>query len=330
MKRAIGIVMKTMPYVLYRALIYGVLCLCVIGYLTLLAVIGGVFGTGAFWALFLVSVGLVAMLGLAGFVGEYVFYQLKAGHVALITEIITEGQLPVGISQMKWARGRVLHYFDAADPRLGPGEILGSVRKVLRAVNRKLFESATALPLPGIECGTRFTEHMVDLSQEYVEEAVIAYAFKAKDRNLPKSAVNAIAVYCQSWKVILGNAVTLTVLSYCFALLAAVMFLVPLGFVAAQVVAPERTIVKFVLFATGVFLGFAAKWALFDPVACASTVLTFLEESDVSPPDPEWEKQVESVSEAFADLKQKADEGAGEAKVKRAAKRPRGRRPDRD
>jgi hypothetical protein len=95
MKRAMEIVRKTSPYVLYRAAIYGALCLGVIVYLLLLAIIGAVFGAGAFWALLVISVALAWLLDVGSFIGEYVFYRQKAGHIALIAEIITEGQLPI-------------------------------------------------------------------------------------------------------------------------------------------------------------------------------------------------------------------------------------------
>ena len=323
LKRAIAVVMRTKPYVLYRALIYGALCLCVIGYLGLLAIIGLVFGSGAFWALLVVSVGLVAMLGVAGFVGDYIFYRLRAGHIALITEIIAEGQLPTGISQMKWARGRVLHYFGSVSPL---PQVLWLVRAIVRAANRTLFDSAAALPVPGIECGTKFSQHLVDFSQGYVEEALIAYVFKSKEDNLFAAAQAGLVAYCQSWKTVLGNAVMLTLWSYCFVLLATVLFLIPLGIVA-WILPAEWTIFKFTLFATGVFLGFAAKWSLYDPVASASTILAFLEESDLTTPEPEWEPKLESACEAFGELKRKAEDQAAGSKTKKPSKRPRTKRP---
>lgn len=304
LERAYRIVLQTWPYILYRAAMYGVLCACVIAYLGMLGMIGAVFGAGAFWVLLIASGLLAILLGLAGFITEFFFYRLRAGHIALITEIIAEGKFPAGISQMKWARGRVLHYFN------GPGmlsEVRQALQKTLRSVNARLFDSTAVLPVPGIEGNIKFAQQAVYASQSYVEESIIAYAFRMRNTNVYQSVKTGIVLYCQCWKVILGNSVTLTLLSYTFALVATVLFLVPLGMLALHA-DPSRTIFKFVLFSSGVFLGFAAKWTIFDPFACAATTLSFLEETDLLTPNPLWEEKIEGVTQEFKDLKQKASD----------------------
>ena len=176
--RAIRIVMQTKPYVLYRAMTYGVLCLCLVAYLGVVAAIGAVFGAGAFWVLSVVSLGLVVVLGATGFVGEYIFYRLRAGHIALITEIITEGHAPVGISQTKWASGRVLHYF--ADADLLP-QIRQAIRSVIRTANRQLFDASQALPVPYIECGAKFGQHLANFSQDYLTLRIVSSRTAGQD-----------------------------------------------------------------------------------------------------------------------------------------------------
>ena len=322
--RAFAMFRQTMPYVLYRMLVYGALCGCVLVYLCLLALIGMVFGSGAFWVLAVLSALFAAVAGISGFVSEYVFYQPRAGHMALITEIIGEGQLPVGISQAKWARGRVVHYFEGM--RLLP-EVRRLVKETLRAVNGTLFDTTPVMPAPGLEGNTKLARQIVRLSQGYVEEAVVAYVFKTRNENVFEGAKMAVLLYCQCWKSVLGQAVTLTLLSYAFALVASVVFLIPLALVGALLIPHDWTVVRFTLFAIGVFLGFTAKWALFDPLACTATVLTFFGETDILALDAEWAKQVESVAPAFVELKQKAAEKAGENVVKKEGRRPRTRRP---
>jgi len=321
-ERALAIVRQTLPYVLYRMLAYGLLCLCVIVYLLLLAVIGVVFGAGAFWVLLVVSVALVVAGGVGSFLSEHLFYQHRAGHVALITEIIAEGQLPIGISQMKWARGRVLHYFHGAG--LLP-EVRRLLHEILRAVHGSLVDVGPALPVTGVEGKSKLTQQVVGLSQGYVEEAGIAYVFRTRDENVFEAARTAVLLYGQCWKNVLAHAVTLTLLSYGFVLVAAVIFLVPLG-VLAWIMPGEWIVMRFTVFAVGVFMGFCAKWALFDPVASAAIILTFFGESDISTPDPEWERKLEAATPAYAELVAKAAEKASESGVQHEARRPRPRR----
>lgn len=303
LRRALDIVLRTSPYVIYRAFMYGALCLCVIGYLAMLFAIGLVFGPGAFWVLFVVSAGLAGMLGIGGFINEYVFHQLRAGHIAVITEIVTQGKFPPGISQTKWARGRVTHYFKGVGTL---AHVRRLTRDAIRAINRA-NDLSSVMPLPGIETGMLLGRRIIDVSQAYIEEAVFAYTFRAKNENIYDSAKNATLTYSQCWKAILGNAVTLTLLSYGFALVCTVIFLVPLG-AAALVWFNDYTIARFVLFAIGIFLGFAAKWAVFDPIASASTIITFLEESDITQLTPELEERLDNQLHQFRSLREKARE----------------------
>jgi hypothetical protein len=208
-------------------------------------------------------------------------------------------------------------------------EIRRLLRDILRAVNRTRFDAAQVPPAPGLEGGTKLAEHVVEFSQGYIEEAAIAYIFKSKNENVFDSARSALLIYGQCWKTVLGNAVTLTLLSYAFVLVASIAFLVPLG-ILSLLLPDDWTIVRFVLFAIGVFLGFAAKWAFFDPVAGASTALLFLGESTVAAPDPEWEKTLETVAPAFTELTAKAAEKAGAPSPDADAPPSRGRRSAKD
>lgn len=103
--RAVSIVMQTLPYIAYRAVVYGVICACVAVFLLILALIGKVFGGGAAFVLFMIAAagGFFAW----GWLREYVLYLMQAGHIAVITEIVETGKPPEG-SQTAWAKERVI------------------------------------------------------------------------------------------------------------------------------------------------------------------------------------------------------------------------------
>lgn len=300
--RAFKIVMQTMPYLVYRAMIYGALCLAGIVYLGILAVIGAVFGSGAFFVLLIVSLGAGAVLGLGRLLGEYFLYLLKAGHIALITEIVVEGKLPDGINQTEWAKERVKHYFKEISVLALINQLL---KGIIGVINRTLFNVMTVLPIPGMEGAAKFAQRVVDFSLTYVDESIIAYTFKTKNENVFDAAKSGIVLYAQSWQSVLKNAVALTLLSYAFVILCTVVWLLPLGVIALLVPASWST-TKFVLFILALFLGFSFKWVLFDPIACTSTILTFLKEAESRTPDPEWEARIEQACDKFRELKEKA------------------------
>src|SRR5690554_3148755 len=138
--KAFGIVMKTMPYVLYRALVYGVMCGVVAVVLLFLALIGRVFGGGAAGVMF-----LLVLIG-GGFgarlLREYVLYLLRAGHVAVITEIIDGGSLPAGVSQTAYGKEKVTAYFKEISVLAFIDQL---VKGIIRALNRRLFNIMTIL-----------------------------------------------------------------------------------------------------------------------------------------------------------------------------------------
>jgi hypothetical protein len=298
--RAVKIVLQTIPYIFYRAVVYGAMCAVVAVALLFLAVAGRIFGGGAAVVLFV----LLAAAGGFGmrFLREYVLYLLKAGHIALVTEIVVNGQLPAGINQTQWAKERVMHYFKEVSVLALIDQL---VKGIIQTLNHTLFNVMTFLPIPGLEGAAKLIQRIVDFSLTYIDESIIAYTFKTGNENVFDAAKTGIVLYCQSWKGLLKNAVALTALSYLFVAVSALIFLIPLGVVALMLPDSWGT-AKFMLFVLALFMGFSAKWILFDPIACTSTLLTFLSESESLTPDPEWEARIEGASEKFRELKEKA------------------------
>lgn len=306
--RALGIVMQTTPYLVYRAAVYGCIGLAMAAYLMVLALIGWIFGSGAAVVLFFITLIGASVLGLGRLLGAYVLYMLQAGHIALITEIVEKGKLPEGISQTQWAKERVMGYFKEMSALALVDQLLDGI---IRTINRRLFNVMNALPIPGMEGAAKVAGKIVDFSLTYVDESVIAHTFRTKNENVFDAAKTGIILYAQSWQGILKNAVAVTLLSYVFVVAASIVFLIPLGLLA--LILPEAwAATKFFLFVFGIFLGISAKWILFDPIACTSTILTFLEESEGREPDPEWEARIDGVSDKFRELKQKATERMAE------------------
>ncbi len=300
--RAIGIVAKTKVYLLYRAMVYGSAAVVAALLLGVLVLVGSIFGAGASFVLFF----LLMFAGGFGFrlLREYVLYLLKAGHIALITEIARDGRLPSGISQTGWAKERVMHYYREVSILALVDQL---VKGVLISLNRTLFNIMNAIPIPGLDGLAAILQRIVNFSLTYIDESVIAYTFHTGNTNVFDAAKKGIIVYCQSWKALLKNSLALTLLSYVFVVFTTLAFMLPLGVVSAMLPS-SLDIVKFALFMFALFLGISAKWVLFDPIACTSTILTFLEEARTTATDPAWESKIEAVSDKFRTLKGKAAE----------------------
>jgi len=303
--RAFGIVMQTTPYLFYRAAVYGLICAGVAGVLLFLALIGYVFGSGAAMVMFLLL--LVGGSFGARLLREYVLYLLRTGHVAVITEIIVRGGLPEGVSQTQWGTQQVKAYFKETSVLALVDQL---VKGIIKSLNRTLFNVMTILPIPGMEGAAKLAQRVVDFSLTYIDESILAYTFKTRNENVFDAAKSGIILYSQAWKGLLKNAVALTLLSYVFTVVCFLLFIIPLGVVAWML--PETWgFAKFGLFALALFMGFSAKWILFDPIACTATILTFLAETEGMEPDPVWEQRIEGASGKFRELKEKAAQHIG-------------------
>ena len=298
--RAFRIVLQTSPYLLYRATVYGIICGIFALVMLFLALVGYVFSGGAALVMFVI---LAAGGGFgAKLLREYVLYLLRAGHVAVITEIIERGSLPEGVNQTQWGSDRVKAFFKEISVLALVDQL---IKGVIRVLNRTLFNVMNILPIPGMEGAAKVMKKVVDFSLTYIDESILAYTFKTQNANVYGAAQSGIILYCQAWKGLLKNAVALTVLCYAFTILSALIFLIPLGGIALML--PETWgFAKFALFVLALFMGFSLKWIVFDPIACTATILTFLKETEGMVPDPEWEARIEQVSDKFRELKQKA------------------------
>ncbi len=296
---AIKIVAQTKVYLLYRTVVYSAIAFFVALFLAILVLLGSIFGIGAAVVLFFIAL----FAGGFGFrlLREYVLYLLQAGHIALITEIASKGSLPSGISQTAWAKERVMHYYKEVSVLALVDQL---VKGVLVSLNRTLFNVMNVLPIPAFEGLARMVQRIVNFSLTYIDESVIAYTFRTMNENVFDAAKSGIIIYCQSWKALLKNAVALTLLSYVFVVVTTTVFIIL--FIPVALFVPD--VAKFALFVLAIFLGISAKWILFDPIACTSTLLTFLKEAETARPDPAWEAKIEAVSDKFRTLKAKAAE----------------------
>lgn len=297
---AFKIVMQTAPYLLYRATVYGIICGAAAVLLLFLALIGRVFGGGAAAVLFVICVG-AGSFGLP-LLREYILYLLRAGHVAVITEIIERGGLPEGVDQTAWGKEKVMSHFKEISVLALVDQL---IKGIIGVINRVLFNVVTILPIPAVDSAAKVAQKVVDFSLTYVDESILSYTFKTRNENVYDAAKSGILLYCQAWKGLLKNAVALTVLSYAFIVASTLVFLIPLGGIALAM--PDTwAFSKFALFMLALFMGFSMKWIVFDPIACTATILTFLKETEGMTPDPEWEARIEQVSDKFRELKDKA------------------------
>lgn len=301
----IGLLRRTAPFLIFRFLIYfGITLVYVlatgigagVGYTA-----GTVFGdtaAGSAWGGFI-------GFGLAGaviyFLREYLLYMVKAGHIAVLVEIMDGGEIPGGRGQISHAQAVVKERFAESNVLFAMDQL---IKGVINAFNRAFFTLAAILPIPGLEGVVKFFNTIIRLSLTYLDEVILAYNVRTKSDNPWASSRSALILYAQNYQAFLKNAVFLALIIWALTLLVFLLILAPVAGLVALFpgTAGVLTFVIAVVFAWGV------KQAVIEPFAMTALMQVFFTVTEGQEPDPEWENRLESASDKFGELKTRASE----------------------
>ncbi|MEM7054086.1 MAG: hypothetical protein AAF446_06005, partial [Pseudomonadota bacterium] len=148
----ISLLLKTTPFLIFRFLIYFGITLA---YVLITGIGAGIgFGVGSIaggaeagglwggmFGFGLASVGVYL-------IREYLLYMVKAGHIAVLVELMEGKELPGGKGQIDYAQGIVRERFAQSSILFGLDQL---IKGVLKAFNRAFFTIANFLPIPGIQ-----------------------------------------------------------------------------------------------------------------------------------------------------------------------------------
>lgn len=304
----IGLLRRTAPFLVFRFLIYFGITL---GYVLAAGIgagigytAGAVFGdtgAGGAWG------GMIG-LGIAGgvmyFLREYLLYMVKAGHIAVLVEIMDGGEVPGGRGQIDYAQSVVKERFAESNVLFAVDQL---IKGVIKAFNRAFFTLAMILPIPGIEGVVKFINTVIRLSLTYLDEVILAYNIRTKSDNPWASSRSALILYAQNYKAFLKNAVFLALIIWGLTLVVFLLILAPVAGLVALFPgsAGALTFVIALVFAWGV------KQAVIEPFAMTALMQVFFKVTEGQQPDPEWERKLESVSNKFGEMKTKAGNWVG-------------------
>jgi hypothetical protein len=303
--RALGLLLRTLPFVLYRAAVY----LGLAAVLVAAAGVGAGVGHVAAGASDQVAPGsFTTWGGLAGLVlgaGGILFlrgqllYRVKAAHLALMVEALDQRPPPLVRGQFAWARSLV-------DERFGDASALVSLDRLVRSVIRTatgLVDDLLAdiLPLPGLDRLARSLGLHLLLARGLIEGVVLGHALRTRSENAWEAAHDGLVLYTQNARPMMLTAVWLSLIGW---LLAALAFLALLpSATAAAALLPAVT-------GAGPLLAAACAWAvkaaLLDPFAQACLLQLHLRLTEGQDPLPEWRGRLTQVSDKFRLLGEQA------------------------
>lgn len=309
---ALGMMVRTLPFLLLRLAVYFGITL---GYILVTGAGAGVgYGVGAFGDEGF-RAGTTMWGGVVGFAlfgvimywaREYILYIVKAGHIAVLIELIDGNPMPQGRSQIEHATAVIKQRFPQASVLFGVDQL---IKGVVRAITGMIRGILTVLPIPGVQALAGLLSAFLRVAVGFVDEVILAYTIRTQSTNAWMSSKEALVLYGQNYQVMLKNAAWLAVIVYVLSFLVFLVMLAPAALVVYLI--PGAWSAGGFVFA--LLFAWSVKAALLEPFAITCMMQVYFKTIEGQEPNPEWEAKLEQMSGKFRKLKERAFGGAGNA-----------------
>jgi len=303
--RTLGIVIRTWPFVILRVIVYFGITVAYIlatgagagvgygvghtagdGGPMSFAVWGGIFGFG-----------LVSML--LFWLREYILYMVKAGHIAVMVQLIDGHDVPGGQGQIGYAQAVVREHFVEANVLFVLDQL---IKGVVRVITGLLGGMAAVLPIPGLLGIVKFVNTVIRMSLTYVDEIILGYNIRIGSTAPFESGRQGIVLYAQNGRTMLKNAIWLTVMTW---VLGIVIFFLTLAPAAAILYAMPGQLAGWA-FVLAIVFAWAFISAFVEPFVIAALMQVYFRVIEGQVPDPAWDARLSDASAHFRELKDKA------------------------
>lgn len=200
-------------------------------------------------------------------VNHYIGYLVKAGHVAIIANAVTTGQIPE--NQFAVAK-------DMVKSRFGASNVYFVVDKLVNGAVRQLQNGLQKIDnllgsIPGVSAIVKVLQLFVQIALGYVDECCLGYTFYKKEDTAFKSAADGVVIYFQNWKVLLKNAAKTTVFVI---LLTFAAWLLP--FLLLGLLAGALSFSKWIAAVLALFIALAVKSAFIDSFMMVEMMCSYM------------------------------------------------------
>ncbi|MHB9033747.1 MAG: hypothetical protein ACYC6L_11960 [Anaerolineae bacterium] len=307
----INIFIRTLPYVLMRALVYALFSVGVLVFLGILFLLGllfnAVFPGSAVPVIILAVIAVSGIFGLIRLAQRYVLYLVKIGHVAVITELVTVGELPAGTNQYSYGKDQVVSHFGSASALFVVDQLVSAA--VRQIMNWLSAAAGCANQVPGLNALIGIIKAVLQIAADYIDEAVMSYILQHKDQDIWRAAADGLVLYAQSWKKLL---LTAAVLALIIAVLGiAIFLLVALPFFGLAQTQPEasRPLYYVVGFVLAIIVSGIFKALVVDPMATVGMVVSYNQAIQGQTPSIDTGAQIASVSSKFRQIQGRVGTG---------------------
>jgi len=230
---------------------------------------------------------------------EYLLYLVKAGHIAVLVELMDGRPIPAGKGQIDYATNIVKQHFATSSMLFGLNQL---IRGILRAFNRITVSIASWLPIPGLDALVKLVDAIINTSLSHLDQVILAQILRKQTDNPWAIARDSTVLYAQNYKGVLKNAAFLTFVIWGLTLVILLLVAAPI----AALIGLFHIHAGFVTFALALIAALSLKAALIDPFAAVALIQVYDKITAGQTPNPEWSAKLESISGKFRELTQKA------------------------
>jgi hypothetical protein len=229
---------------------------------------GSIAGNGPVGGVWGGLLGLGVAGGVLWFLRAYLLYMVKAGHIAVLVELLEGSELPGGRQQINHAWTVVRERF-ATSSALFALDL--SIKGILRAFNRMFLTIGGFLPIPGLGGGMKIVNRIFTMSLTYLDEVILSYVFRAGAGNPWKLSRTALILYAQNYKAFLKNGVWLVLATWGLTILVFLVILTPV----AALVAAFPVSAGLMTFVTALVFAWGVKQAVIEPFTMTALMQVF-------------------------------------------------------
>jgi hypothetical protein len=299
---AVSLLVQSLPYALAR---FGILLGCAVACIVWIVIaIGGAVWLGSHIAGVFGLVWLVICLGGAGFfwgtILRYVLHLLACGHVAVLTELITRGQVGNGTEPMLAYGRRVV------TERFGQVNALYAlnltVRGILVAFHRSLDWIGEILPIPGLDGLANVVNIILRAATRYLDKVILSYNLARGDEDPWRGAREGVIYYAQNAMPILKTAIWIVILERALTFALWLVLLAPAATITWMLPRSIHEVAGIVTILIAAILAGPLRAAFLKPLFLIMMMVRFHALIENQPINEEWDARLSMVSDKFRDL----------------------------
>ncbi|MGO4450819.1 hypothetical protein AB4Y96_18030 [Phyllobacterium sp. TAF24] len=303
--RSLGLMVQTAPFIMLRIAVY-------FGMAVAYVVVTGT-GAGIGWGIgglgdegFRTNCTFVG--GLTGFVltagilylmREYILYVVKAGHIAVLVELLDGRSLPDDKGQIEYGKEVVMSRFAQTSVLFAVDQL---IKGVIGTITGLIQGVAAFLPIPGLQSLISLIRAFLRIAVGFIDEVMLGYTIRTRSSNPWQAAQTALVLYGQNTGTMLRNAAFLTIIVYALTIAVFILMLTPAAALVYWIPGGWSSggLVAALIFA------WAIKAVLIEPFAIACMMQVFFRTIEGQVPNPEWDAKLSQISSKFRTLKENA------------------------